>query len=79
MVAGVSNNPPHWPEAVAIVKRILTRYNTGAQGWERVGDWIERIGWRRFFEEAELPFTSYQVDTWRGARASFNRSSHIRF
>jgi sulfite reductase beta subunit len=27
----------------------------------------------------ELPFTKYHIDTWRGARASFNSSTYIRF
>ena len=44
-----------------------------------MNEWIERIGWPRFFEEVELPFTKYHIDTWRGARNSFNASSYIRF
>ena len=79
VAAGIPNNPPRWPEATAIVKRILKAYKEGARDWERVNEWIERIGWPRFFEEVELPFTKYHIDTWRGARASFNSSSYIRF
>ncbi|MGD9095436.1 MAG: dissimilatory-type sulfite reductase subunit beta, partial [Chromatiales bacterium] len=79
VAAGIPNNPPRWPEATAIVKRILKAYKEGARDWERINEWIERIGWPRFFEEVELPFTKYHIDNWRGARKSLNSSAHIRF
>jgi sulfite reductase beta subunit len=44
-----------------------------------MNDWIDRIGWPRFFEEVELPFTKYHIDNWRGSRKSLNASTHIRF
>ena len=46
--------------------------------WERVSDWVERIGWPRFFEKCDLPFTKYLIDDWRGSRANLNASAHIR-
>jgi sulfite reductase beta subunit len=79
VAAGIPNNPPRWPEATAIVKRILKAYKEGARDWERINEWIERIGWPRFFEQVELPFTKYHIDNWRGARHSLNSSTHIRF
>ena len=79
VAAGVPNNPPRWPEATAIVKQILKSYKEGAKDWERINDWIERIGWPRFFEVTGLPFTKYHIDNWRGARNSLNASTHIRF
>ncbi|MDE2089034.1 MAG: dissimilatory-type sulfite reductase subunit beta [Gammaproteobacteria bacterium] len=79
VAAGIPNNPPRWPEATAIVKRILKSYQTDAKDWERINDWIDRIGWPRFFELTGLPFTKYHVDNWRGARNSLNASTHIRF
>jgi len=79
VAAGVPNNPPRWPEATAIVKQILAAYKEGAKDWERINDWIERIGWPRFFEVTGLPFTKYHIDNWRGARSSLNASTHIRF
>ena len=79
VAAGIPNNPPRWPEATAIVKNILAAYKEGAKDWERINDWIERIGWPRFFEVTGLPFTKYHVDNWRGARNSLNASTHIRF
>ncbi len=79
VAAGIPNNAPRWPEASAIVKKILSTYKETAKDWERVGDWVERIGWKRFFELTELPFTKYHLDNWRGSRHSLNSSAHIRF
>jgi sulfite reductase beta subunit len=79
VAAGIENNPPRWPEAAAIVKSILRAYQKDARAWERVGEWIDRVGWPRFFELTGLPFTKYHVDTWRGSRGSLNASSQVRF
>jgi dissimilatory sulfite reductase beta subunit len=79
VASGIPNNPPRWPEATAIVKRILKVYQEDGQDWERINDWIERIGWPAFFEKTGLPFTRYHIENWRGARNSLNASTHIRF
>jgi len=79
VVSDIPNNPPRWPEAAAIIKKILRSYQDDARDWERMGDWIERIGWPRFFELTGLPFTKFHIDDWRGARNSLNASAHIRF
>jgi len=79
VAAGIPNNPPRWPEVAAILKKILNVYKGDAKDWERLSDWVERIGWPRFFELTELPFTKYHLDDWRGARDSLNASAHIRF
>ena len=79
VAAGIPNNPPRWPEATAIVKKILYTYKEDAKDWERINDWIDRIGWPRFFELTELPFTKFHIDNWRGSRKSLNASSHLRF
>lgn len=79
VAAGIPNNPPRWPEAVALVKKILKAYKENAHDFERMGEWVERIGWPRFFEITELPFTKYHIDNWRGARATLNSSMHLRF
>ncbi|MBT3883815.1 MAG: dissimilatory-type sulfite reductase subunit beta, partial [Rhodospirillaceae bacterium] len=50
-----------------------------ARDWERVGEWIERIGWAKFFELADIPFTRFHIDDFRGARESLNASAHIHF
>ncbi len=79
VASGLPNNPPRWPEVNAIVKNILMTYKADARPWERLADWIDRIGWPRFFEKTGLTFTKYLIDDWRGSRASLNASNHIRF
>jgi sulfite reductase beta subunit len=38
VAAGIPNNPPRWPEATALVKRILRAYQQDARDWERLGE-----------------------------------------
>ena len=79
VAAGLPNNAPRWPEVAEVVKNILSVYKEDARPWERIADWIDRIGWPRFFEKTGLPFTKYLVDDWRGSRYNLNASTHIRF
>ncbi|MBF0340967.1 MAG: dissimilatory-type sulfite reductase subunit beta [Magnetococcales bacterium] len=76
---GLPNNPPRWPEVSELLKRILAAYKAGGRDWERLGEWIDRIGWKRFFQETGLPFDKFMIDNYRHARVSFNQSAHIRF
>jgi sulfite reductase beta subunit len=79
VAAGIPNNPPRWTEVADVVKNILNVYKTDARDFERVNDWVERIGWPRFFELTELPFTKYHISDWKGTRHTLNSSAHIRF
>ncbi|MGE5027024.1 MAG: dissimilatory-type sulfite reductase subunit beta, partial [Betaproteobacteria bacterium] len=79
VVSGLPNNAPRWPEVAEVVKKILRVYKEDARAWERMSDWVERIGWARFFEKTGLPFTKYHIDDWRGSRVTLNASTHIRF
>ncbi|MBF0161664.1 MAG: dissimilatory-type sulfite reductase subunit beta [Magnetococcales bacterium] len=76
---GLPNNPPRWPEVTQVVRNILDAYKRGGRDWERLGEWIDRIGWKRFFKETGLPFDTYMIDNYRHARTSLNMSAHIRF
>ncbi|HNA31170.1 MAG TPA: dissimilatory-type sulfite reductase subunit beta, partial [Thiobacillaceae bacterium] len=79
VAAGLPNNAPRWPEVSEVVKKILAVYKADGRPWERITDWIDRIGWPAFFEKTGLPFTKYHIDNWRGGRNSLNASAHIRF
>jgi sulfite reductase beta subunit len=79
VAAGIPNNPPRWPEVSEVVRKILNTYKADGRPWERVSDWIDRIGWPAFFEKTGLPFTKYHIDNWRGGRSTLNASTHIRF
>jgi sulfite reductase beta subunit len=73
------NNPPRWPEVVGAVVNIVNVYAQNARKFERVGEWIERIGWPRFFELTGIPFTRYHIDDFKHAGLTYARSTHIRF
>jgi sulfite reductase beta subunit len=79
VASGLPNNAPRWPEVNEVVGNILRTYKADARPWERMADWIDRIGWPRFFERTGLTFTKYLIDDWRGARYNLNASNHIRF
>lgn len=77
--ANLPNNPPRWTEVADVVKKILYAYKEDARDFERVGEWIDRIGWPRFFELTELQFTHHLIDDYRGGRTTLNSSTHIHF
>jgi dissimilatory sulfite reductase beta subunit len=72
------NNPPRWPEVVEAVVKIVDVYRGEARKYERVGEWIDRIGWPRFFELTGFEFTRYHIDDFKHAGMTFARSTHIR-
>ncbi len=65
VVAFVPNEPPRWPTLTATIKKIVDAYAAGANKYERLGDWAERIGWERFFEVCDIPFTPHLIDDFR--------------
>jgi sulfite reductase beta subunit len=73
------NNPPRWPEVVAAVKSIVEVWAKDARKYERMGEWIDRIGWPRFFEKSGIPFTKQHIDDFRHAGLSYKKSMHLRF
>ncbi len=73
------NNPPRWPEVVKAIHKILTKYVEGANKWERVGEWVERIGWEKFFEVCDIPFTFQHIDEYRWAYETYRTSMHFKF
>jgi len=54
-------------------------YAANARKYERVGEWIERIGWPRFFQLTGFEFTRYHIDDFKHAGTTFARSAHLRF
>jgi sulfite reductase beta subunit len=72
------NNPPRWPEVVEAVVNIVNVYAKNARKHERMGEWIERIGWPRFFKLAGIPFTKYHIDDFAHAGETYKRSSQLR-
>ncbi len=65
VVAFQPNDTPRWPETTDAIKKIIEVYAAEANKYERLGEWAERIGWERFFEKCELPFTHHLIDDFR--------------
>ncbi len=75
----IPNNPPRWPELVREVKNIVEVYATNARKWERTGEWIERIGWEKFFKLTGIPFTEQHIDDFTHAIETFRTSTQFKW
>ncbi len=73
------NNPPRWPEVTSAVKNIVELWAKNAKKYERMGEWIERIGWPRFFRMAGIEFRKEHIDDFKHAGLTFKRSTHLTF
>ncbi|MBC2737025.1 MAG: dissimilatory-type sulfite reductase subunit beta [Desulfobacteraceae bacterium] len=80
VVAFQPNNTPRWPEMTDTIKKIIEVYAADANKYERLGEWAERIGWERFFDKCELPFTHHLIDDFRDpAYYTWRQSSQFKF
>jgi sulfite reductase beta subunit len=73
------NTPPRWTETVQAVKKILEAYAADARKYERVGEWAERIGWEKFFEKCDIPFTEKSIDDYRLAYDTWRTSTQFKY
>jgi dissimilatory sulfite reductase beta subunit len=74
----IPNNPPRWPEVVDAVKNLVEVWAANANKHERMGEWINRIGWPRFFKLTGIEFTKYHIDDFKHAGLSFKRSAQLK-
>lgn len=72
------NNPPRWPEVTEAVNKIVHVWAENAKPFERMGEWIDRIGWPRFFKLTDIPFTKYHLDDFTHAGETYQRSLHFK-
>ncbi|MEE9516753.1 MAG: hypothetical protein V3V52_06595 [Candidatus Adiutricales bacterium] len=73
------NNPPRWPEVVDEVKNIVEVYAAGARPYERMGEWIDRIGWEEFFSLTGIEFTHFHIDDYRFAMTTWRSTTQFKF
>lgn len=73
------NNPPRWPEVTNAVKGLVELWAKNAHKYERMGEWIERIGWPKFFRMAGIEFQKEHIDDFKHAGLTFKRSTHLTF
>ncbi len=74
----IPNDPPRWPAVVEAVVNIVDVYAKHARKHERVGEWIERIGWPQFFKLTGIPFTKYHIDDFKHAGETYMRTTQLR-
>jgi sulfite reductase beta subunit len=73
------NNPPRWPEVVDAVKNLVVLWENNARKYERMGEWINRIGWPKFFEMSGIEFTKYHIDDFKFAGTTYKKSVHLKY
>jgi sulfite reductase beta subunit len=74
----IPNNPPRWPEVVTAVRTIVEVWADGAHKYERMGEFIERIGWPKFFDLTGIEFTKEHIDDFKHAGLTYKRSAQLR-
>jgi sulfite reductase beta subunit len=79
VVPYLPNNPPRWPEVVDVLKRIVDVYASSAKPTERLGEWIERIGWEAFFKRTEIPFTAQHIDDFTHAVETYRTTTQFKW
>jgi sulfite reductase beta subunit len=75
----IPNNPPRWPEVTTAVKNLVELWAKNARKYERMGEWIERIGWPKFFKMSGIEFEKEHIDDFKHAGLTFKRSTHLTF
>ena len=73
----IPNEPPRWPSVVDAVVNLVELWAANAKPYERMGEWINRITWPRFFRMAEIPFQKEHIDDFKHAGLTFKRSTQI--
>jgi sulfite reductase beta subunit len=73
------NNPPRWPEVTKAIRDLVELWAKNARKYERMGEWIERIGWPRFFKMAGIEFQKEHIDDFKHAGLTYKRSTHLTF
>ena len=61
------------------MRNIVETWAGHAHKHERMGEWIERIGWPRFFQLTGIEFTRYHIDDFKHAGLTYARSAHVKY
>ena len=73
------NNPPRWPEVTDAIRNIIETYAANARKGEKIGEWIERIGWERFFSLTGIEFSDKLIDDFIFSRETFRTSAAFKY
>ena len=66
------------PEVTEAIITMIEEWCKDALPYERMGEWIERIGWPAFFERCGIEFTKQHIDDFKHAGLSYKRNAHLR-
>ena len=75
----IPNEPPRWPSTVEKVKTMVEVYAADARPYERMGEWIQRIGWEQWFKRTGFEFTQFHIDDYRFAMTTWRSSTQFKF
>ncbi len=75
----IPNEPPRWPSVVKAVHTIVDVWSKNAHKHERIGEWIDRIGWKKFFDMTGIEFEKEHIDDFKHAGLTFKRSAHMTY
>ncbi len=73
------NTPPRWPEVTEAIRGLVELWAANANKYERMGEWIERIGWPKFFKLSGIEFQKEHIDDFKHAGLTFKRSTHLTY
>ncbi|RLC27187.1 MAG: sulfite reductase, dissimilatory-type beta subunit, partial [Deltaproteobacteria bacterium] len=79
VIPALPNNFPRFPEVCDAVKKIIEAYAADANKYERIGDWAERIGWEKFFEKCDIPFTEHLIDDYRLQYDTYRTTTQFKY
>ena len=75
----IENEPPRWPGVVDAIVNIVDVWKNNAKKYERIGEWIERIGWPKFFKLTGIEFRKEHIDDFKYAGLTYQRSTHLTY
>jgi dissimilatory sulfite reductase beta subunit len=73
------NTPPRWDETVNAIVKMVDVYASGAKKHERMGEWIERIGWEKWFSLTGFEFTDKHIDDYKLAETTYRSTTQFRW
>jgi sulfite reductase beta subunit len=61
------------------VRNLVEVWAKNARKYERMGEWIERIGWPKFFKLTGIEFQKEHIDDFKHAGLTYKTSTHLTF
>ncbi len=62
VVPYIPNEPPNYDITVGIVLKIVETWKKDAKKGERIFNWINRIGWEKFYAKTGIPYFEQSMD-----------------